>query len=144
MGVSKERNSNHELLRLIAMLMIVTIHANPFIHMFIHSDLKYVISPLNNGICNIGVTLFVLISGYYGIKTDLKKIVSLECKMITFSLVEFALIMMFLRDSMTKADIAEQLIKSLFPFVTRKYWFYSSYVCLLIFGTLIQNMISVS
>ena len=137
----QSRNSNHELLRLIAMYMIVFIHANMFLGMFCTGDFFVFFNGFVNGICNIGVSCFILISGYYGIKFNTKKLVKMECMMITFSLLETGILLIAFPDRMKGTVLLEQLVKSFLPFITRKYWFYSCYVCLMLFSGYIQKLI---
>lgn len=135
------RNSNHELLRLIAMYMIVFIHANMFLGNFCTGNYRVFFNGLVNGICNIGVSCFILISGYYGVRFDIRKLVKMECMMITLSLLETGILCVMLPEQMQGAALLEQLVKSVMPFVTRKYWFYSCYICLMLLGGYIQKFI---
>lgn len=64
-----------------------------------------------------------------------------ECMMITYSLLETALLCAALPDQMQGAALLEQLAKSCLPFITRKYWFYSCYICLLFLSGYIQKFI---
>lgn len=137
----KTRNSNHELLRLIAMYMIVRIHANMYIFNFYTGSLSTVLTGAVNGICNTGVTCFILISGYYGIKFDFKKLVKLECMMISYSLLETGILYFVFPQQMTGAMLLEQAAKSVLPFISRKYWFYSCYICLFLFSGYIDKLI---
>ena len=57
----QERNSNFELLRIIAMFMIILIHANMYLPIFCPGKSRIFYNGLVNGICNIGVTCFILI-----------------------------------------------------------------------------------
>lgn len=138
---SSSRNSNHELLRIIAMYMIIFIHANMHLSLFCTGTLWTFFNGLVNGICNIGVSCFVLISGYYGITFKFQKFVKMECMMITYSLLELGILCLSSPDQMTGTVLLEQLVKSLFPFITRKYWFYSCYICLLFLSKYIQKFI---
>lgn len=135
------RNSNHELLRLIAMYMIVFIHANMHLNYFCEGSIQRICNGAVNGICNIGVSCFILISGYYGVTFTVRKFVRMECMMITYSLLELAVLCVMLPDEMQGAALLEQLVKSFLPFITRKYWFYSCYVCLLFLSGYIQKLI---
>lgn len=135
------RNSNFELLRILAMFMIVFIHANMYLFRFVSGSSAFFYNGMVNGICNIGVTCFMLISGYYGMKPDIGKFVRMECMMITYSLAETILLCVVTPDQMQGAALLEQLVKSFLPFITRKYWFYSCYVCLLFFSGYIQRFI---
>lgn len=135
------RNSNHELLRLIAMYMIIFIHANRFLGIFCSGTAWIFFNGLVNGICNIGVSCFILISGYYGVKFSVRKLVKMECMMIMFSLLETVVLFVVFPEEMRGPALLEQIVKSLFPFITRKYWFYSSYVCLMLFSGYIQRAV---
>ena len=73
--ITKVRNSNFELLRIVAMFFIVTYHiiAKTTMGEYVSSPyLSMVTMPLH-----IGVICFLLITGYYGVELSLKKIVNL-------------------------------------------------------------------
>lgn len=123
------------------MFMIVLIHANMYLFQFVGGSSTFFYNGMINGICNIGVTCFMLISGYYGMKPDVGKFVRMECMMITYSLAETILLCVVTPQQMQGAALLEQLVKSFLPFITRKYWFYSCYVCLLFFSGYIQRFI---
>lgn len=136
-----KRNSNHELLRVLAMYMIVFIHANMYLGSFCSGTIGKFFGGFVNGICNIGVSCFILISGYYGVRFSVQKLVRMECMMITYSLLETLILCVAFPDKMQGAVLLEQLVKSFLPFITRKYWFYSCYVCLFLLSGYIQKFI---
>ena len=135
------RNSNHELLRMIAMYMIIFIHANMYLNYFCSGSVRTICNGLVNGICNIGVSCFILISGYYGVKPDLRKIVKMECMMITYSFLETVILCIAFPEQIRGGILLEQVVKSCIPFISRKYWFYSCYLCLIFFSGYIQKFI---
>lgn len=137
----KQRDSNLEILRLLSMYMIVCIHANMFLGNFVSGRMWTFFNGLVNGICNTGVTCFILISGFYGIRFDLKKLMKMECMMISFSLLEMGLLYIFQPQLLEGAALLEQAVKTFFPFMTRKYWFYSSYVCIFLASSYIDRFI---
>lgn len=139
--MNKVRNSNLELLRILSMYMIVFIHANMYLGRFCSGVVYLFFNGLVNGICNIGVTCFILISGYYGMQFKMKKLVKMECMMITYSLLETAILYLVYPEQMTGAVLLEAVIKSLFPVITRKYWFYSCYVCLYLLSGFIHRFV---
>lgn len=139
--MKKDRDSNFEILRLIAMYMIVLIHTTSYSGLFCTGKNMAVCNGIINGICNIGVTCFILISGYYGIEFKVKKLVKMECMMISFSLLETVILYIIFPGQLQGAALLEQLVKSLLPFISRKYWFYSCYVCLMLFSGYIQKLI---
>lgn len=61
--------------------------------------------------------------------------------MISYSLLELIILCIAFPDRMQGAALLEQLIKSVFPVITRKYWFYSCYVCLFLLSGYIQKFI---
>lgn len=135
------RNSNLEMLRILAMYMIVFIHANMYLGHFCGGKTWLLTNGIVNGICNIGVTCFILISGYFGLRFSLKKLLKMEVMMIGFSIIETVLMCVFMPAQMQGAALLEQLVKTICPFITRKYWFYSCYVCLFCFSGYINQFI---
>ena len=124
------RNSNFEFLRIISMYMIVFIHANMYLGHFCQGMTRVFFNGVVNGICNIGVTCFILISGYFGLNFNIRKLMKMECMMIAFSFIETIILCLVMPEEMQGAALLEQIIKSCCPVITRKYWFYSSYICL--------------
>lgn len=137
----KVRNSNLEALRILAMYMIVFIHANMYLGHFCGGKTWLLTNGIVNGICNIGVTCFILISGYFGLNFRLRKLLKMEAMMISFSVIETILLCVFMPAEMQGAALLEQLVKTVCPFITRKYWFYSCYVCLFCFSGYINQFI---
>ena len=92
--MSKSRNSNIELLRIISIIMIV------ISHYCVHSPVGIEVSDLNIGITrfllefltfgNFGSILFVLISGYYLINSKgikLQKLLKLVFQILFYSII---------------------------------------------------------
>lgn len=78
-----KRESNIELCRIIAMLLVVLVHANYFSLGEVNLN-NYLISPfdsflkaLSEQLCIICVNVFILISGWFGIRANIKGAVSL-------------------------------------------------------------------
>ena len=61
--------------------------------------------------------------------------------MITYSILETILLCAIMPEEMQGAALLEQLVKTFLPFITRKYWFYSTYVCLFIISGYIQKFL---
>lgn len=84
MKIQTERNSIFELIRIIAMFMIVIYH----LYMIFVSP-YHPTEPFYRGIqipLHIGVILFVLISGYFGIKCTIKGFVKLITMVVIYFL----------------------------------------------------------
>lgn len=139
------RKSNLELLRILAMGFIILIHlvsAKDMAFLGITGQYGQIFGGMIVGICNIGPICFCLISGYFGIKFSMKKLLKMEIMMIMLSLLETVVLCFVFPQEMQGAVLLEQLAKSLFPFVSRKYWFYSCYICIFIFSGFIEKLIS--
>lgn len=80
-----------------------------------------------NSFCNAGVTIFVLIFGYYGIRFRMDKLMYMANQTWFYSLLLFG-VSFLLSHRFTRAD----LIKTIFPIATNKYWFITSYIILFV------------
>lgn len=85
--VKTERNSAHELLRIFAMFMIVWYHLISYYLYFIpHADLFDNLCEAMLPTLHVGVILFVLISGYYGIKASVSGFLKLFMMVLIYYL----------------------------------------------------------
>ena len=74
--VKKGRNSSIELLRIVCLVMIFWMHAaDSGVANGIGAWIDIAVAVIGN----IGVSCFILISGYYGIRLDVKKMMHLKC-----------------------------------------------------------------
>lgn len=129
----KTRNSNFELLRILSMFMIIAHHYS--VHG--HFEFIYGIRP-NNMLLDflylggqIGVILFVLISGYYMIHSEfkLKKLFKLELQILFYSIIVALFFYLFRCDSVGTLTVSN-LVQSLFPTINYTYWFSTTYIVL--------------
>ncbi len=138
------RNSNFELFRILAMFLIILIHLAPAVNLSdlgLSGSIGDVLGAAIVGIANIGPACFCLISGYFGMKFSWKKLLKFEIMMITYSLLETFILIQIFPEEMQGSVLLEQLIKSFLPFISRKYWFYSCYLCVFLFSGYIQKFI---
>ena len=106
-----ERSSNFELLRLLCIFGILVMHT--------FAGIDTAASPGNmlanvfaNSLFNTGVTCFILLSGYFGIRFDLKKLIGLDLMVIFFTVV----------GTVALGDFGvKDLIKSCIPVLSRRY-----------------------
>lgn len=127
-----ERNSGLELLRIIAIFMIICIHAFGLVQGIRVNQVGKETTRIVNCICNMGVSCFVLISGYFGVKRNWRKIARLEIMVIFFSFCTTALLAIAFPETYYGNELLELLIKSCIPVISRKHWFYTCYICLLL------------
>lgn len=137
----KERNSNHELLRILATLMILGLHyLNGEMGGALNPDntskINLVLARILESICIVGVNIFVLITGYYSYKTNKIKVnKGIELYLImTF----YALVFLIFSDNIT----LKNLICSIAPFLVGRRWFVETYLILLIFIPFLNRIIA--
>lgn len=138
----KKRDTNFELLRIVAMIMIVILHFNNFGKLLVNVQLdskKYYIIYFLEYACIIAVNLYVMITGFYMIKSKpkIKKIIALELEVIFYSVGLYLLVIL-----LNKANFdIKVLIKSMFPVLTKQYWFITAYMGLYLLIPFINKLV---
>jgi len=130
---TKKRESNLELLRLISMFYILTYH------FCTHSDIVSCggsVAWAAAVVLHIGVICFVLISGYFGIKTRVRGIVNLFCLVSFYGLI-MCLLGSFLNDDFN----IKTFIRGILPFSRGYYWFIICYAQLYLIAPFVNKAI---
>ena len=127
----KERQSNFELLRIMAMLMIIVLHFFSERIDFLGTANTRVYYGFDSiAIC--GVNVFVLLTGYFSLNQNhikLRKNVDLLIDVVFWSFLSFLLCVFF---GWRNFDLKD-LIKTLFPIIFGGRWFVKAYIILLCF-----------
>lgn len=140
---SKVRESNFELLRIMAMIMII-LH-----HFVVHSS--YVLPcgqelTFNDGVLSffqaggkLGVVLFSMVTGYYMVesKARFKKLIGLELQVLFYSI---TFMLLFWGVGLLQLG-RKELITYLFPNISNTYWFFSSYFIMYLLIPYINKLI---
>lgn len=135
-----QRDSNIELLRIIATFFIIILHCNGWflqmegISCWFCGD--YVVGSIRiaiQSITRIGVILFVLISGFYGIRPKLKSLINL------FTLLLFFYVGCYLLDCHVGKDSFSwsSLLKNCMVF-SRENWFINCYLFLILLSPILN------
>lgn len=151
-----KRMANYELLRILAMVMVVVMH------FLAHSgNLPEIEEPLSGikaigalleSFCLVAVNTYVFISGYFGIKSTFKpsKAVGLLCQIwfyaLTIPLVlsiigAFASIPTGAVSTVASTQGVYGLIQYLFPIETEHYWFATSYFMLYLLTPILNSAV---
>ena len=130
----KDRNSGIEILRLIAIFSVLIVHSGGVVEGLPTNAIGREMSIFIGCFGNIGVSCFILISGYFGVKRNWKKIFSLECMVIFYSLCLAVMQRLVWPQDYPRSEFFILVEKAVFPVVTREHWYYSCYICLLIFA----------
>lgn len=128
------RNSNIELLRVTAMSLIILHHMmvhglNPGVHSILYANLSSTIYP----VLEIGVNLFFIISGYFGVKLSLQSILKLAFIIFLFTIVNYLICLPF--NIYPTLDI---FLNVLFPISKANYWFIYVYLGIIMVSPLIN------
>ncbi len=125
----KEKNYGIELVRIIAMLMILTLHCNLFSTKVVWStDIKNIFFTTTEFISIIAVNVYVFISGYFLTKHkfDIRKLIKLELIVIFYSVLVYVLLVL---TNYTVFD-KKVFVTLFFPIINTNYWFYTCYAVL--------------
>lgn len=143
-----ERNLNFELLRIIAMFMVVMLHVNLFGGLL--SGYKptlypvpFLVSNFIEFLCIIAPNLYVLISGYFlsnkKYPFKIEKLFYLILVTCFWSWMIGLVSCLFLR-----ANIGDFLFNGIFPVLSRRYWFVTDYIVLYMlspfYNIILQNI----
>ena len=138
----KERASNMELLRVVSMLLIIFGHYFVCGIGFKSPDFA---SMGQKSACfwfsgNVGVHLFVLISGYFMVNLpfSLKRLAKLACVVSFYSLTLFLAVEYGIRGN-NHVSLSD-CMHFLFPIMYTKYWFISTYVQLMLLSPFINHL----
>ena len=138
-----KRQSGIELLRIIAMLLIVAHHFS------VHSGFEYSATDVSlNGIWiqlismggKIGVNIFVIISGYYmteSSKSVVGRVIKLWLQIEFYSIVIFAVMTLFGQEIFS----IKELIKHCMPVVFSQWWFATNYIVLCLLSPFINTFV---
>lgn len=148
-SMPRERNSNIELLRITAMLLIL-IH-----HYCVHGgvDIARGAMPVYNRVLysvlilggRAGTAVFMLISGYYMIRSRLtaRKVLLLWGELFFYSAGLFALVTAI--QAVRHPGYAVGLLpvlRAVFPVLTEQYWYFTSYFIVLLLSPFLNRLLS--
>lgn len=129
---TKTRQSNFELLRIIAMMMIIGLHYfNGTMGGALNHSIgyNYYLTHLFESLFIVGVNCFVLITGYFMIgksEININKIIKLMISLIFYSLIFYGISIVIGQNHFSFKEIVFAII----PFVAGRRWFVEAYIIL--------------
>lgn len=144
METGSKRQANFELLRIVAMFMIISLHylvkgwvATPFPFM-VKEHPAGAFAWLIEAFCIVAVNCYVLISGYFLVESAWKpgRLVSLLSQVLFYSLMVPIFLLLISANSVRDLDIYDW-IGFVFPFGTEHYWFATAYLVMYLFAPLL-------
>ncbi|MCR4750652.1 MAG: acyltransferase [Lachnospiraceae bacterium] len=145
--MEKKRQANFELLRIIAMMMVIVLHyiikGNMSVSLSVDGSAENHLWWLIEGFCNVAVNVYVLISGYFLVdsKWHVNKLVKLVCQVLFYSIITGVIMYLLLQyvkpafllraANMAGVDMSYGLTAWLYIFLPieyEHYWFATAYV----------------
>ena len=127
-----ERNTNVEILRIVAIVFVVVGHLCKWYNKQF-DNFEVETYPITNS----GVDIFIIITGYFGIKPSLNKIISLLVTMFYYGIV--SVLILYLLGSLRFIGLCGNLLKSFWIF--SGWWFMLSYLALFLFSPLLNYLL---
>lgn len=136
------REYNLDLLRIVAMLMIVVLHFYGKGGLLFTPDLtsKHLISWVLEGIAIVAVNCYVLISGYFLVTSKnfrISKVLGLVVQVLFYSATIYLLLLATSKVAFNPTD----LVTVFLPTLTGQYWFISAYVGLYLLSPFLNKLI---
>lgn len=139
----KERDSNLELLRCIAMLLVVLVHTGflslglPTQEETFHSPISVFMRFLTQSVSVVCVNVFILLSGWYGIRFDLKRLGKFLFQVLFFSILIYSCLVVI----HPNVYLNTRSLSMVFMLNGEDYWFVKSYVLLYLFAPMLNAFI---
>lgn len=137
----KIRQSNFELLRIIAMFLILFHHFyyNNFNFDYAKITIPQFIIQFLSSFGKVGVCIFILITGYFSVdsKFKLKKLLKLVGEVLFYSWILLVVYLVFIDKNITK----KEFVKCLLPISQNEYWFITTYLVLYVLSDYINILI---
>lgn len=130
----KTRNSSIELLRIICIFGIIFMHTIAYGGDELAVYNRYLLIVVNC-FTNLGVTCFMLISGYFGVTFNLEKLIKLDLMVIFYTLIHL-IIRVVLGVEIGLMD----LLSCAFPVLSNQYWYITAYFIIAILSTYINQI----
>lgn len=143
-GEKMKRNSNMELLRIWAMLLVMLIHGC-FMSIGLPSRSEALHAPIatfaifcQESLSVVCVDTFVLISGWFGIYWNRGKLLSLLFQVFFFSILIYAAFLIYDPSAYLSAD----KLGTVLMIHTSDYWFVKSYIVLFLFAPVLNSFMA--
>ena len=142
----KKRIVSIELLRMIAMMMVVMLHylgkGNILPELTQQMTLNGYVAWIMEAFCIVAVNIYMLISGYFLVNSGFKvsRVIELVCQVLFYSiLVELIL----LATGLISKDVLafNRILELIFPFQMEHYWFLTAYMIMYLFSPILSTAV---
>lgn len=143
-GKCQNRSSNFELLRIVSMLLVMVVHANfssigaPTIEDWNVAPHITFVRHFVESLSIVCVDVFVLISGWFGIRFSIDRLKEFVFQILFFSLGGFVYFML----TPPPYSLTIFSIKNIFLFNTGDYWFIKAYLILYLLSPVLNSFVT--
>lgn len=138
----KKRDGAFDLLRCLCMLFVVIIHIlghSDFLENLTEHNLVFFLSNFMGCCVRVAVPIFVLITGYFGTSFSWKKVYNFELTMLFYGFLCMGFAVIYSGRNMEWTII--KILKTVFPFTFKSWWFATTYLVLLIFSPFVNRLL---
>jgi surface polysaccharide O-acyltransferase-like enzyme len=135
-----KRNANFELLRIVAMVMILCLHYNAYCDTLLdlgtEASSVQIFATIIEAFCITGMNTYVFISGYFLSDSKIRpsRIFQLICQVYFYTIL-ISLAMMIAGTYVVRPnDSVYKIVQYIFPISSEHYWFVTAYVIMYIFA----------
>lgn len=139
--MKKERQSTYELLRILAILLIVMMHGIRSAYSSTNLINEFSFNVVNT-IGNMGVTTFMLISGFFGIKFKASKLILLWGTVLIYSIL-IGIATYIMHPITELKPLLKFIYETLTPVSSNTWWFMTSYIIIYCLSPFVNKLISV-
>ncbi len=132
---TKNRDSGFELMRIVALVLIFWMHGSSS---YANNELSAWICIAVSTVGNIGVSLFILLSGYFGIRLDARKLIRLDLMLIFYGWLGLALQYVW---GMAGAMGGSEKLSYLMPVIGRYSWYFTCYFALAFLSPFLNELV---
>lgn len=134
-GQTNRRNSSIELLRLLCILGILIMHSTDRV-LNVCSGGDLIVVTLITTICNVSSSALMLISGFYGIRFSIQKLLNIEFMLWFCGAVSLLLDFYINQNPIGR----EQLLSTCQPVLSSKSWFVTGYVVVMVLSPFLNRI----
>ncbi len=145
---NKKRNANFELLRIIAMLMILVLHYNSHAETLLELGVPatgvQVFATILEGFCITGLNVYVFLSGYFlsQSKVRLSRVLQLICQVYFYTILISLAMMSVGTYAVHNTDSIYKITQYLFPISSEHYWFVTAYVIMYVMAPVMNAAVA--
>lgn len=142
--MKKKREANFELLRILAMFMVVVLHylshADALVKLGVPATRVEIVATLIEALNIVAVNVWVLISGYFLSETGfrIKRIIILIAQIYFYTICVSFVMMATNVYVVHTTDSVYKLVQYIFPIESEHYWFATSYVILYVLAPVLN------